>query len=813
MSYSFNQITSGIDSSTIADGDKLYSVTLKPLIEHDETILSGINDTYSAIDSVTSTVHNNVNAWQNSAVSGFSAVSVSSKFNDTLTKLTGKSKFDKDLQIEVSPCKYLTVKEITNQGKKYVQISAMNTAVEQSYSSYYKIWKNNNKTLNSTLSLPDSVALGYGIAEYTTKAINYQSYLNSYTTDYSFNFGGFISPALRETLDVYSNTSSVNIQNCIDEDPWLNANEFVNSANDQSICFNSFNGACSESSFACSHDSYSTLTHVAYLEQTSFSEDLIVYEVDLPAIKIDEFDKTFDNYELKHGFEIKFDIGVTPVEGLLLALKAVIEDGTHERQLNFYYADETDTYRNVYDCFTDVVFLHVAQQKQHITIRFFMNFTCVGDVDLTRPTHCKFYIEPANSVPIQSITYENNTCWLYRNYSPILKTDIDDTITAETYDYAHNRSFSMKGSNYADNHSITINHSTATNYSIGLYESTATNSAIAIDDSYASAQSVAMFESTAHDSSFAHAISVAEYSSYSYYNSSATHNSLGLFFGIALNNCVSLWEGLAIAGSVAMKGSIAYYNSFAAHTAIAGDAGNSIALYNSTAQDAGYGIALLNSRTYQNGYSIALLNSIASEKCIALLNSSAINGTVSSIAINSSLIEDTGSKCSIAMNHSEVNDAAASSIALVNSTVYEGALASIAINNSRCRGSAPYSIALINSVCCDGAASSFALCNSLTQRSGASVAILDSSATYDSVCLFSSTNYAASTVAAHSAINIASTANNGDCSLTWMNKRNDSNPGFYATSAGIVNGVNVKLLTESINVADMEQNVKYVCKL
>lgn len=793
MSYSFNQITSGIDSSTIADGDKLYSVTLKPLIEHDETILGGINDTYSAIDSVTSTVHNNVNTWQNSAVSGFSAVSVSSKFNDALTKLTGKSKFDKDLQIEVSPCKYLTVKEITNQGKKYVQISAMNTAVEQSYSSYYKIWKNTNKTLNSTLSLPDSVSLGYG---------------NSYTTDYSFNFGGFISP-----LDAYSKTSSVNIQNCIDEDPWLNANEFVNSAHDQSICFNCVNGTCSESSFACSYDRYATLTHIAYPERTSFSEDLIVYEVDLPAIKIDEFDKTFDNYELKHGFEIKFDIGVTSVESLLLALKAVIEDGTNEQQLNFYYADKTGAYHNVYNCFTDEVFLHANQQQHYITIRFFMSFTCVGDVDLTCPTHCKFYIEPANSVPIQNITYENNGCYLFRNYSPILKVDNNNTITAETYDYARNRSFSMKGSNYADNHSITINHSTATNYSIGLYESTATNSAIAIDDSYASAQSVAMFESTAHDSSFAHAISVAEYSSYSYYNSLATYNSLGLFYSTALNNCVSLWQGYAVNDSVAMKGSTAYYNSFAAHTAIADGAGKSIALYNSSAQDAGYGIALLNSRTYQNGYSIALLNSIASEKCIALLNSSAMNGTVSSIAINSSLIEDNGSRCSIAMNHSEVNDVAASSIALVNSTAYEGALASIAINNSKCGAAAPYSIALINSTVYDGAASSFALCNSLTQRSGASVAILDSSATYDSVCLFSSTNYSNLTTPAHSAINIASTANNGDCSLTWMNKHNVSDPGFYATSAGIVNGVNIKLLTKSINVADMEQNVKYVCKL
>lgn len=101
MAYSFDnsqQITP-INRSTTADGDALNSTITSPMFKRDAMLLSNTNVTYDIADSVSNTVKTYSADWQNSAISGFSAVSISSEYNNTLNKIYGAAAFAKQMKI------------------------------------------------------------------------------------------------------------------------------------------------------------------------------------------------------------------------------------------------------------------------------------------------------------------------------------------------------------------------------------------------------------------------------------------------------------------------------------------------------------------------------------------------------------------------------------------------------------------------------------------------------------------------------------------------------------------------------------------
>ena len=164
--FSNDENVTKLDRTTIADGDNLNAINVLPLSSRDSTLLNDLNETYDVVDDVTTTVSTYSGSWQNSAISGFSAIQVSSLNDHSVKKFVGGAAFTDRFTIVTYPIDLFRIGLDSN---GYFRFSAADMLNSPAYSSYYKLYKTLNGTSN--VDLPGSVALRWS---------------NCKCTDYSF---------------------------------------------------------------------------------------------------------------------------------------------------------------------------------------------------------------------------------------------------------------------------------------------------------------------------------------------------------------------------------------------------------------------------------------------------------------------------------------------------------------------------------------------------------------------------------------------------------------------------------------------------
>ena len=748
-----------LDRTTIADGDNLNSVNVLPLSSRDSTLLNDLNETYDVVDDVVTTVSTYSGSWQNSAISGFSAIQVSSLNDHSVKKFVGGAAFTDRFTIVTYPIDLFRIGLDSTNG--YFRFSAADMLNAPTYSSYYKLYKTLNGTSN--IDLPGSVALRWS---------------NCKCTDYSF------TDSLATPDDNVSH-SSVYIPFIKDENG--------NDTTDQSISFSE--GDTTNKSLNLSYNTKAINVRNDYFSNTDIIDDDTTISTPIHISKIIDAD----------GVSIKLSVDKddwrtkpnTTYYWNPFSVYVYIDDYSNIKQITNLLTGNTislkESDKTVFSTYRDHNY-QLLNLKLKIDLKD-------NSIDTDFRLNVKF---------VEAGVFFDDT---YPSYArlPVYVT-VDRIIEKSIVD---NCSISLKGANYVTNSSFAIHNSTATDCSLAMIlNSYATNSSFAFNNATAVDKSFALKKYNAEDCSFglmsfdyrdSVASSFAHYYSDAYTGSFATQNSYASGYSFA-----GYWYSTAHNHSFAIKGSVAKYNSFAYCNSTAEGAGYGFAAVESTTQDGGNSFALVDSHTNWNGKNIAAVNSTAKDYSVALLTSEA---DYSSFAILDSTAVN--SIAQVALANSTCTDGTTGAIAICNSTAQNNANYSVVIANSVANNGSNHTLVACNSTGSDSTVYSVSLTRSLTYHTGPNVAIGQSTAVgMHSYALLNSITSGASYFDAYSAIALCEAQSLfGNGSLTWnMTNTNDTN-GFYATSAGVVNGVKLSLVKSQIKVSDMQANTKYIFKL
>lgn len=748
-----------LDRNTIADGDNLNFIDILPLSSRDSTLLNDLNETYDVVDDVSTTVSTYSGSWQNSAISGFSAIQVSSVNDNNVKKFIGGAAFTDRFTILTYPIDLFRIKLDSN---GYFQFSAADMLNSPAYSSYYKLYKTLNGTSN--IDLPGSVALRWS---------------NCKCTDYSFTDS-------MATPDDNVSHSSVYIPFVKDE----NGNDTTN----HSISFSE--GDTTNKSLNLSYN-----TKAVNVEHGSFDNTDVINDGTTLSTPV-HISRIF-------GEDNNISIALTVAKDNWRTIPASY---TNNPFSVYIYIDDYSNIKQIYNNATQqTISLKESDKTVFLTSRH--NYEQQLELDLkielkdaSIDTNFTLNVKFVDSNVIFDETYPS-----YQRLT--VETNVNKIIEKSIVD---NCSISLKGANYVTNSSFAIQNSTAKDCSFAMiYNSYATNSSFAFIKSNAIDKSLAMKNYNAADCSIglmtfnnansAVASSFAHYYGDAFSGSVATQNSYASGYSFA-----GYWYSEAKNNSFAIKGSTALYNSFAYCNSTANGAGYGFAIINSNSQDGGYNLALINSTVAWNGYNIAAVNSTAKDYSVALLTSEADHSSfaiLDSTAVNSI--------AQVALANSLCTAATTGAIAICNSTAEDGANYSIAIANSIARYGSNHTIAACNSTGSGTTYYSVSLTQSLTYHTGPNVAIGKSTAVgMHSYALFNSITSAASYGDASSAIALCDSQSLfGNGSLTWHMRNLNDTKGFYATSAGVVNGVKLSLVKSKIKISDMQSNTKYIFKL
>lgn len=756
--FSNNENVTKLDRTTIADGDNLNAINILPLSSRDSTLLNDLNETYDVVDDVTTTVSTYSGSWQNSAISGFSAIQVSSLNDHSVKKFVGGAGFTDRFTIVTYPIDLFRIGLDSN---GYFRFSAADMLNAPTYSSYYKLYKTLNGTSN--IDLPGSVALRWS---------------NCNCTDYSF------TDSLATPDDNVSH-SSVYIPFIKDENG--------NDTTDQSISFSE--GDTTNKSLNLSYNTKSITIRNDYFNNTDVIDDGTTLSTPIHISKIIDTDGISIKLAVdKNNWRTKPN---TTYYWNPFSVYVYIDDYSNIKQITNL---NTGNIISLKESDKTVFSTYAVHNNQTLRLNLKIDLKD-NSIDTNFRLNVKF---------VDSDVFFDDTFPSYATLA--VDVTVDRIIEKSIVD---NCSISLKGANYVTNSSFAIHNSTATDCSLAIIlNSYATNSSFAFNNATAVDRSFALKKYNAEDCSFglmsfdyrdSVASSFAHYYSDAYSGAFATQNSYASGYSFA-----GYWFSTAHNHSFAIKGSIAKYNSFAYCNSTAVGAGYGFAAVESTTEEGGTSFALVDSHTYWNGKSIAAVNSTAKNYSVALLTSEAEHSSfaiLDSIAVNAT--------AQVALANSLCTDGTTGAIAICNSTAQNGADHSIAIANSVTQNGSNHTLAVCNSTGTDSTIYSVSLTQSLAYHTGPNVAIGQSTAVgIHSYALLNSITSAASYFDASSAIALCEARSLfGNGSLTWnMTSPNDTQ-GFYATSAGVVNGVKLSIVKSKIKISDMQANTKYIFKL
>lgn len=762
MAYSFlpSEAITFDGRTTIADGDALNLGVLLPLSSRDSTILKDCNETHSYADSVNNTVKTHSASWQNSAISGFSGLTVISTSTHNTWKIDGGQSFSKMLSFTSPQSEYFKCVLQNNA----VVFSAKDTLNDTSFSSYYKLWWYGINKQPNHVSLIDSVALRFVSP-------------TDVVSDHSF-----AAFTYKNNIDNVISTSSISIP--IDEKTELPF--------DTSNCSINFgiSDACTNSSVnfpVISH--YRTITDRDGGFYTPPEEGM--HEITYPTMSLfiggtNEVDHPERQY-IKLSIEAWVIDDKTGYAAISVPCAYLTVEMPAGKKL---YYDDIDTGEPV----------EVSYNNTQIGMTYHAGAFIISEADITKD---QYVYTPLGKNA--------------RTYDLKVKLALPDGYSFSTrqgnyYAYtltryvacvnATNKSVLLFGAGSADDCSVAVDYSVAGASSMALYDSVAERSSIATHYSKATDASLASMTSYADDFSNAYGLGTAYASSYVHFYAYASANSIASFVSTAKIDSIAFFDSIASAQSIAVKGSRC------------GGGAHSLALIKSTAEDAGYNIAMCNSTAKSNGYNIALVNSIAenSPSSIALVNSTAQD---TSIALASSF----GKNHSFAAACSYAADGVVGGLALVKSRTQYAAYYGISICNSITDDGAASSCALVDSRIEDSAPQSIAICNSLVGHSNVGgFACIDSSARskigYSDAYVRSITQGGGNSLSVFESHTTASTntvafnhqmTTSEDGVLYWNN--------FKITSGGSINGVNLQLLIDYITPSTLESDKVYITKV
>lgn len=763
MAYSFlpSETISFNGRTTIADGDALNSGVLLPLSSRDSTILKDCNETYPYIDSVNNTVKTHSASWQNSAISGFSGLTVISTSTHDTWNIAGGQSFSKVLSFTSPQSEYFKCALQNNA----VVFSAKDTLNDTSFSSYYKLWWYGINKQSNHVSLIDSVALRFVsptdvVSDHSFAAFTYK---NDFT-------------------DNNISTSSISIP--IDEKTELRY--------DTSNC--SINLGISE---ACTNSSVN-FPVISHYTTTNGGEggfytppEAGLHEITFPAMTLTVGGTNKVDYPERQYIQLSVEI-------------RVIDDSTGRAPTSVPYAYLTVE-------LPEGKKLYYDDQETGERVEVSYNNTQIG-----MTYHSGSFIISQTAI--------TNAQYVYtllgkgaQNYDIKMKLALPDGYSFHTAQGSYhaktwtqyiacinatNKSVLLFGGGSADNCSVAVDYSVAGASSMALYNSDAELYSIATHYSKAASASIAAMTSYACDFSNAYGLGTAYASSYVHFYAYASANSIASFVSTAQKDSIAFFASTASAQSIAIKGS-----------RCAGGA-HSLALINSTAQDAGYNIAMCNSTAQSNGYNIALVNSVAeySPSSIALVNSTAQDTSIALVSSFSKYLSFAAA-CSyasgsvtggIALVKSYTRDGAYYGISVCNSTAEDGAASACALVQSRIEDSAPQSIAICNSLNGYSNSGGFACVDSSARSNyGYTDAFIGSTAIGGGTSLSvfeSNTTASTNTVAFH---HVMTTPEDGV--LYWNN--------FKITSGGSINGVNLQLVKMHIAPSTLESDKVYITEV
>lgn len=763
MAYSFlpSETITFNGRTTIADGDALNSGVLLPLSSRDSTILKDCNETYPYVDSVNNTVKTHSASWQNSAISGFSGLTVISTSNNNTWNINGGQSFSKVLSFTSPQSEYFKCALQNNA----VVFSAKDTLNDTSFSSYYKLWWYGINKQSNHLSLIDSVALRYVsptdvVSDHSFAAFTYK---NNFT-DNSVTLSS-ISIPIDEKTDLHYNASNCSIN--------LGGSE-----------------ACTNSSVNFPVISYSTTVNGGVAGfYTPPEADM--HEITLPTMSLDVGGTNKIDYPERQYIQLSIEMrvkddntGYSPRSVPCAYLTVELPAGK-----KLYY-DDPDTGEPV----------EVSYNNTQVGMSYHSGPFIISEAAITQAQHVYTLLGKGA-----------------QNYDIKVKLALPDGYSFFTYQGSYgaktwtryiacvnatNKSVLLFGGGSADNCSIAVDYSVAGASSMALYNSEAELYSIATHYSKAASASLASMTSYAYDFSNAYGMGTAYASSYAHFDAYASANSVASFVSTAKIDSIAFFASTASAQSIAIKGS-----------RCAGGA-HSLALINSTAEDAGYNIAMCNSTARSNGYNIALVSSVAeySPSSIALVNSTAQDTSVA-LASSFSKYKSLAAACSYA------GDSVTGGIALVKSHTEDGAYYSISVCNSTAEDGAMSSCSLVQSNNGDSAPQSIAICNSLNEYSNSGgFACVDSTARsnygYSDAFIGSTTHGGGTSLSVFESQTTASTNTVAfkhvmttveDGVLYWNN--------FKITSGGSINGVNLQLVKMHIAPSTLESDKVYITEV
>lgn len=643
MSYSFGtqDTITNISRSTTADGDALNDKVVLPLSSRDATILSDVNTTYDIADDVITTVNAYSDSWLNSKVSGFSAISVSSTYDGSKTKLTGASKFSKELEITTKPDNLFTAYPSDNT----IVFSAKDLAADSSFSSNYKFFK---QAHSNGLSVPDSVAL---------PILNYDKGTNT-VSDHSFRYGNEFK------TDASVTVSSVK---CQLDGPCYAANY---NTSQQSISM--IPVSVTTSSLGLMHnDEY---PHLRSYTVTFHTEDVVPKEDASPTTVSDEVFCT-----ISADFS-KGDIMIIPQYATFI-----------NKSASFIVVDPpSDLKTQLYDAF--------AKDKSKMVI----DVDLTKPYDIGTLFENKYHISVKTNSKTLKLKVYNTETPVAKPYSQSELVDYYHLTVATVMlpSTISNKSISIKGWNVATNCSLGHRFSNATVSSMALFESSADNSSISIYNSSASKSAFAHDYSTASDASIACITGYATMSSFASYNCLAVNKSIAVLTAEAKNSSIAmLHDGvqkpLAYNYSIAIKGSKAcvtydkqhMYNVALLTSHNSGHSYDFVAVSSESLNDWCYDVVF--SKT-SYGY-----NDANYTKCLAAVYSEAEYG---GLALTNS-IAWASARAAVSITNSLAGNSCAESIAICNASANGGSNHALAMVNSIAGDTSPSAISLVDSIC------------------------------------------------------------------------------------------------------------------
>jgi len=770
MSYSFGtqDTITNISRSTTADGDALNDKVVLPLSSRDATILSDVNTTYDIADDVITTVNAYSASWLISKVSGFSAISVSSTYDGTKTKLTGASKFSKELEITTKPDNLFTAYPSDNT----IVFSAKDLAADSSFSSNYKFFK---QAHSNGLSVPDSVAL---------PILNYDKGTNT-VSDHSFRYGNEFK------TDASVTVSSVK---CQLDGPCYAANY---NALQQSISM--IPVSVTTSSLGLMHNG--EYPYLRSYTVTFHTEDVVTKEDASSTTVSDEVFCTI-NADFSKG-----DIMIIPHNAALISKSA-----------SFIVVDPPpDLKTQLYDAF--------AEDKSKMVI----DVDLTKPYDMGTLLRYEYPISVKTNSKTLKLKVYNTETPVAKPYSQSEHYYPLTVATVMLPSTISNKSISIKGWNIATNCSLGHRFSNATVSSMALFESSADNSSIAIYNSSASKSAFAHDYSTASDASIACITGYATMSSFASYNCLAENKSIAVLTAEAKNSSIAmLYDGvqkpLAYNYSIAIKGSKAcatydtqrMYNVALLTSHNYGRSYDFVAVSSESLNDWCYDV-VFSKTSYGNNDAnytkcLAAVYSEAEYGGLALTNSTAWHSASAAVSITNSLAEHYCAE-SIAICNASAKGGSNHALAMVNSIAEATSPSAISLVDSTCTGIGTLALAAVNSTAADGSISAVALVNSITHHtSNGSIAIINSTAKGCGVSIINSDNLQKIGDSFRS-ITIDSEMTYGSSSLNWRYK-STADYGFYADANGVVNGVTIKNVAGStISKSDMKTRTLYLAKL